>query len=123
MSNTHTELLYVLRCLAGSTLVAGIALVISATSVIMNADLTGQGTTIFDRNVISHEMKLESAVGHAAASVLDTRPDLRSQLLVGMLLILLGFAFYSMWIVRMRPVHAKRKSPPFGKLRVKALSL
>ena len=105
MSNTHSQYLHLLRALAGSVLVAGIGLVMSATSAIYTADLIAeQGMTIFDRSVISHELTLESPAGHAAAYVLEARPDLQARLVVGMLLVLLGFTLYTFWIVRMRPL-------------------
>ena len=104
MSNT------VLRFFSGSALVAGIALVVSTTGSIMTAQVSSPGSTLFSRSAVVAEARLEPVSLHASADVLDLHPDLRAQLLIGMLLILLGFAFYSMWIVRMRPVHARRKS-------------
>ena len=97
MTNTHTEYLHLLRSLIGGVLTMGIVLVGTSTSSLMTAQVSGQGATMFTQSEV-----------HAAAFMLEARPDLRAQLLVGMLLILLGFTLYTMWVVRMRPVRVRR---------------
>lgn len=86
----------------------GIVLVGTATSSLMTAQVTGPGATLFTQAEITRGATVEPVM-HSAAFVLDANPDLRAQLLVGMLLILLGFTLYTMWIVRMRPVRLRRR--------------
>ncbi len=105
MSNTQSLLAWVLRMLSGTSLVAGIATVISSTSQVMTAQVSGRGATIFERAIASPELAFEPPALHSAPFIFEQRPDLQAQLLIGMLLILLGFAFYSMWIVRNKRGH------------------
>ena len=102
MSNTHSGPLSFLRMLAGGILMVGISLVVSTSTLMLAANLTGQGATTLAHPVVTHEATLESPALHSSAFIFDLQPDLRTQLFVGMLLILLGFAFYSLWIMRTR---------------------
>ncbi len=109
MSNTHTEYLHLLRSLVGGVLTMGIVLVGTATSDLMTAQVIGPGATLFTQSEVQREATLEAVGMHSSAFMLEAHPDLRAQLLVGMLLILLGFTLYTMWIVRMRPVRLHRR--------------
>lgn len=91
MSNTH------IRAASVLSLLLGIVLVVGNSVTILQAKLTGQGSTVLDRPD-QPQMLLP---GHSAAlPPVSLLAQAHTQLLIGMLLILAGFLFYA--IVRVR---------------------
>ena len=111
MSHTHPEHLHFLRALTGGVLVTGIVIVMTATSQVLTGQVSSQGSTLLTHPA-AHEATLDAPAFHSASFIPQEVPGLQGRLLLGMLLILLGFAFYTAWFVRQEQfaaVHAKTK--------------
>lgn len=112
--NTNTTRVH--RFATGGSLMAGLALVFSATFPALPAQLlqTDQGSLATEVHAISRVSTLIQGTIHGAAMtpVLDPKHQ-EMQLLTGMLLILLGFALHALFLRRERrvPVHAALSHP------------
>ena len=95
----------ILRWSSAGSLVSGVSVLATTASHVLTGQVLRQGGTLFDGHVFANEAALHGAAPMAYQS------DVRTQLIIGMLLILLGFALHALWIVRMKKVrvHARRR--------------
>lgn len=108
MSNTHSEHIHLLRCLSGAILVTGIFLVMNASSQVLTGQVSSQGSTILKTHTAAEEMMIDVPAAHSVSFIPEGYPGLQGRLLFGMLLILLGFALYTMWFVQQEKLEAVR---------------
>ncbi len=120
MSNTHSTRLH--KLITALFLVSGILLTANSAKALLSAKLTGPGSLIV--NQAEAEKDTETLKGfaglHAAAQEMDE--DDTGALIVGMLLVLAGFSFHTLYVVRHRePVHVRLYRERKGKKKLKRM--
>ncbi len=103
MSNTHPHRLH--RFVTAAFLVTGILVTVMSTKNLLQAKLQPVGLT---RIEVESGEELTQVNGHFAADILND--DDTGPIVVGMLLVLAGFSFHALYVVRHRePVHVTVK--------------
>ncbi len=102
MTNTHHHH-FALKHATIAALFLGIMTVVSSTDALLTAQLSGGGVTLMDYSQASTDLTIVPTL-HAAAPI---APDgtVQARLLVGMLLILLGFTLHMLNIRRLQHLH------------------
>lgn len=101
MKQTHEP--HFLRCVTGAFLVLGILMVFSSTTQLMQArEMSSAGTLLIHAEAPASEAVMMAATFHSPASAPQYGSDAKLRLMVGMLLILAGFGFHALSLVRLR---------------------
>ncbi len=99
MSNSHPHRIH--RFITAAFLVTGILVTVTSTKNLLEAKLSPAGLT---RIEVENGEELAPVNGHSAADILND--DDTAPIVVGMLLVLAGFSFHALYVVRHRdPIH------------------
>ncbi len=117
MSNTHIRFHKVITALF---LTVGIALTATSAKALLSAKLTGPGALLTDQKTVAAQTIGSAKNLHMAAPEMDE--DDTGALIVGMLLVLAGFSFHTLYVVRQRePVHVRMYRERKGKKKLRRM--
>ncbi len=103
MSKTHTLTGQILSALTTAFLTAGIGVVVVSTGEFVQASTIGPGTTV---TVQTSSSKYQPTLHVSSAATVQENAELR--LILGMLLVLAGFGFHALTLVRGKAHSASR---------------